>query len=347
MKSRYLAATIFLILLLPVLFAAEFPKHYNDYVNDYAKIFNVNQTSELTSLLSQVRIDSTAEVVVVTVNNVSDSTPQQYATGLLSEWGVGKADKDNGLVILYAKAENKIWIATGYGLEGILPDSKLGRLLDEYYVPLRDEGRVTEGIIAVTQQIAVVIEENKVEIISGQTSNNNSNNAVLIRMSILAIIALILIVLGVKAQKKKNNKAYKWISTILFFLGFIIFMGLIEASFDTGYGYIPLILVIVVILYFRYKSYKSKKIKESSSKKKNYGSWLNIASILFIFGGVITGLIFLSVIGIILIIILRIIGRSPSSPWYVPMGSGGGFSGGGFGGGGFGGGGGGGGGAGR
>jgi uncharacterized protein len=285
MKSIYLTSIILLCILLPTVFATEFPNHYDDYVNDFAKIFSANQTAELRSMLNQVRADTTAEVVVVTVNNLSGYTAQEYTTKLATNWGIGKADKDNGLLILYALNENKIWVATGYGIEGILPDSKIGRMLDDYYVPLRDAGKVNEGIISVTEQLVQVLEDNKAEIISGQTSSANSTNTTSLAIIIIIVAIFIFFLATIKLKSKKDNK------------------------------------------------------------KKKYGAYLNVFSIVLLVIYFFSGLFIFLIIAILLMILLRIFGRNPSSPWFVPVGSmggsgsSGGFSGGGFGGGGFGGGG--------
>jgi uncharacterized protein len=134
------------------------------YVNDYANIFSQGQRDELTQILYSLATDTASEAVVVTIDSLGGSAPIDYATKLGQEWGVGKKEIDNGLVILYAKAENKIAVAVGYGLEGILPDSKVGRILDEQYVPLRDANKIPEGIIAATKEYVLELCKNEGEI---------------------------------------------------------------------------------------------------------------------------------------------------------------------------------------
>ncbi|MFH0956268.1 MAG: TPM domain-containing protein [Candidatus Aenigmatarchaeota archaeon] len=140
--------------------AQQFPDYQDDYVNDFAGIFTGEQASYLRSVLTQVRENTTAQVVIVTVDTVAPLEPSQYATELFTRWGIGKEDQDNGLLILYAKEEGKIWVTTGYGMEGLLPDSKIGRMLDDYYVPERDAGNVTLGIVRFTEEVATLINEN-------------------------------------------------------------------------------------------------------------------------------------------------------------------------------------------
>ena len=139
---------LFLLILISLISvnAQEFPNYYDKYVNDFAHLFSDNQTNELKTVLNNVDKNTTAEVVVVTLQTTSPLTPSDYRTKLFNLWHIGKKDKDNGLLILYSVQENRIEVETGYGLEGILPDSKLGRLLDDNYVPYRDKKEVNKGI---------------------------------------------------------------------------------------------------------------------------------------------------------------------------------------------------------
>ena len=171
-----------LVVLLLILFgmtfsvyAAELPGWKDKYVNDFAGVLSDSQVSEMRSLLAGVDNDTTAEVVFVSDNEcTSRGGPSQYALELFTKWGVGKEDKDNGLLVLYCMGEEKIWATTGYGLEGILPDSKVGRMLDDYYVPLRDSGNVSLGIIGFIEQVTLVIEDNKAEVLSGNAGRGST-----------------------------------------------------------------------------------------------------------------------------------------------------------------------------
>lgn len=286
MNKQYLFALVLVCLLIPTIIAAEFPSHYDDYVNDFAEMFNAEQTSSLRFLLNEVRTNTTAEVVVVTATDCTLDF-DKYAVDLATNWGIGKADKDNGLLILYCQNVNKLVVKTGYGLEGILPDSKIGRMLDNFYVPLRDEGKLNEGIILFTEETAKVLQENREEIISGQAAGSKSNFGtwIFFILAILIIISIISVIKKSKIKSETNNKL-------------------------------------------------------KTKNKKKYGIYLNFLSIGLIVVYFISGIFAILVIAVILMILLRIIGRNPSSPFFVPVSSGNGFSsGGGFGGGGFGGGG--------
>src|SRR3989338_5949310 len=186
-----IAFSIFIILLLTMVHAQEFPSYQNVYVNDFAGIFSEEQSAQLAQLFGSIKKDTTAEVVVVTITSSAPYSPQEYRTKLFNYWEIGNKEKDNGLLILYSVQEKRIEVEVGYGLEGILPDSKVGRLLDENYVPLRDSGNITEGIVEFSYALVQVILDNKEEVLSGQASPSDrgiSSFEVFIFMLVLFII---------------------------------------------------------------------------------------------------------------------------------------------------------------
>ena len=199
----------------------DFPQPYDTKVNDFALLFSPEQTEELKNTLAQVQEQTTAEVVVVTINSTSPFSPQEYRTALFNEWSIGKKSKDNGLLILYAVQEKRIEVEAGYGLEGILPDSKVGRILDETYVPLRDQGNVTEGIVAAAEALSQVVVDNTDEVISGRKQNEWVKQIIFaIVLSILIILIMYAITEAISRKKgvrKSRGSGVGWVGAPIFF----------------------------------------------------------------------------------------------------------------------------------
>ena len=216
MRKEFITFGILLIIsLASFAYAAGLPSWKDRYANDFAGIFNDSQLGELRALFAGVDSDTSAELVFVSAAECAPFAPSQYANELFVKWGIGKKDKDNGLLILYCKSENKIWVEAGYGLEGILPDSKVGRMLDDFYVPLRDGGDVPGGIIGFSEQAAQVIEENKEEVLSGQASPQGSEFSYVFFFIWLAIFILIVIS---RAKRRKHSGRGSSLWWILLFL---------------------------------------------------------------------------------------------------------------------------------
>jgi uncharacterized protein len=233
---------IFICALVSAVDQNDLPTWQDKYVNDYGRVLSTQQVTELRSLFIGIDQETTAEVTFISVEECSPYAPGDLATTLFNKWGVGKADKDNGLLILYCSGENKIFAATGYGLEGILPDSKLGRLLDENYVPKRDSGNVSEGIMDFSQAVSQVIIENKEEVLSGNAGAKISYVALFITLGFIVLIIVYFVKLAKTTKKKKKDK-FAWVRM---FLGIISFLA--GSVFMPGViGWILIILGFILL----------------------------------------------------------------------------------------------------
>lgn len=119
------------------------------FVNDFAEVITASDEDTMFNSAVALTNATTAQVVVVTVESLDGEEPYEYALELGREWGVGSEEKDNGIVILFSEGDREIYIAVGYGLEGALPDSKTGRIIDVYGLDLLREDKFSEGLTAI------------------------------------------------------------------------------------------------------------------------------------------------------------------------------------------------------
>ncbi len=120
---------------------------FKGYVNDYTGTLPQNVQTELNGILKQLETKTGAQIAVVVINSTEGVAPSDYAVEFGQKWGVGKKDKDNGIVFLVAVKDRKMFIATGYGVEPILPDGKVGRIRDNIVLPHFRQGEMDQGII--------------------------------------------------------------------------------------------------------------------------------------------------------------------------------------------------------
>lgn len=123
------------------------------FVNDFADVLTEDNRKEILSRGAALQKKTKAQLVVVTVDTVGDNDISEYALNLGREWGVGDEEEDNGIVILLSTEDRLVEVAVGYGLEGALPDSKVGRILDLYGVPYFKADDFSMGIISVYKAI--------------------------------------------------------------------------------------------------------------------------------------------------------------------------------------------------
>jgi uncharacterized membrane protein YgcG len=144
------------MLALPVWAQEHYPTP-QDRVNDFAQVLDASTREKLNALITEVEQHTTAEIAVVVVQTTAPVTPKQYATEIFNRWGVGKKGTDNGVIILLAVQDRRVEIETGYGVEGILPDGKMGEIIRTTMIPFFKESRWGEGLLAGTQHIAQVL----------------------------------------------------------------------------------------------------------------------------------------------------------------------------------------------
>jgi uncharacterized protein len=132
--------------------AQEFPQPQG-YVNDFAGIMTLADRNSLEAALIALEQETGAEVVVVTVADMSGTYIEDYAVQLFEAWGIGKQKQDNGVLFITAVAEHAVRIEVGYGLEAIITDGRAGRILDEKVLPSFREGNYSNGIVQGTKAI--------------------------------------------------------------------------------------------------------------------------------------------------------------------------------------------------
>jgi len=126
-------------------------------VTDLVGILDQQIRQRLTQFLDQVRERTGAEIAVLVVASTAPDTIEDYSIAIFDRWKIGQRGKDNGLLFLVAVQDRRMWITTGYGLEGILPDGKVGEIRDRAILPSFRAGQYAEGIVRGTDALAAVI----------------------------------------------------------------------------------------------------------------------------------------------------------------------------------------------
>jgi uncharacterized protein len=125
-------------------------------VNDFAGVLSAGVTARMEGLAAEILQKTGASVVVGVFKSLDGEEPDQFTNELYEAWGIGKKGEDKGVLIMLAVQERRIRIETGFGVEGVLPDGKVGSILDQYVVPLLKQNRFEEGLfnaLAATGQV--------------------------------------------------------------------------------------------------------------------------------------------------------------------------------------------------
>jgi uncharacterized protein len=129
-----------------------------DYVSDFAHVLSPGAVARLDSLAGQLdHSKANAQMAVVTVRTMDGVDAAEYANALEDKWKIGRKGSDRGALVLLAVTDHKYRIEVGYGLEGILPDGKVGDIGRAMVPSLRAndfDGAVTLAVGQVAQVIA-------------------------------------------------------------------------------------------------------------------------------------------------------------------------------------------------
>lgn len=148
-----------LLIISVTIFAVNFPTPTAlKYINDYTKTISEDIVEKIYYIGKELEEKTTAELTVVIIDSLEGLSVEEYANQLFRRWGIGKKDKDNGVLFLVALKDRRMRIEVGYGLEGAIPDGKAGRIRDEYIIPYFKEGDYTKGVyngyLALAKEIA-------------------------------------------------------------------------------------------------------------------------------------------------------------------------------------------------
>ena len=137
------------------LFAQEvIPPAPTAYFNDYAHVVSEGTAAQLNKTLEDFERQSSDQIVVAVFPKMqSDSSVEDYTVRVARSWQAGLKDKNNGAVLFVFVQDHKLFLQTGYGLEGVLPDALCKRIIDEQISPRFKAGDFDGGLTAGVQAI--------------------------------------------------------------------------------------------------------------------------------------------------------------------------------------------------
>jgi uncharacterized protein len=109
-------------------------------VNDYTTTLTAGQQQALENKLVAFDDSTSTQIAVVIIPTLKGKDVTDYGVELGRAWGIGSKEHNNGVLLLIvngdrAKGDRKLYIGTGYGVEGALPDITAKHIIDDVIVP--------------------------------------------------------------------------------------------------------------------------------------------------------------------------------------------------------------------
>ncbi|MEM9934893.1 MAG: TPM domain-containing protein [Bacteroidota bacterium] len=190
-------------ILLPVqLWAQQTVPEYTGFVNDYIGLLSQQDKVQLEQFLVTNAQRTSNEIVVLIADLPMDETAETYTIRIADAWGVGQADKDNGLIFAIYPNARKTRIEVGYGLEGAIPDLLASQVYQKDVRPYFQQNRYRDGIFnGVNTFTKLAAGEYSEEQLKRYYSNNRRSE----EPSPFVVILIILIIIFILSRINRGN----------------------------------------------------------------------------------------------------------------------------------------------
>lgn len=195
-------------LLLPVLFlllqpvAAQFnipeKPSLQTSVYDYANMLRPQEKQSLEEKLVRYSDSTSTQIVVVTIASLRGEDIGILTPKWAQQWGIGQAKEDNGVFILLAQKERRIWISPGYGVEDRLTAGIVGEITRNVIIPEFKAGSYYNGLDKGTDTIIEVLKGKY----KGTRKPDQSNSGI---GGIFFFIFVVIIIIIIIARSKNNR----------------------------------------------------------------------------------------------------------------------------------------------
>jgi uncharacterized protein len=123
------------------------PPRGDQSVHDLAHVIRPEDAATMERRHSALFDACGVAIVVITVPDLEGEPIEDFATRVGHEWGAGRKGEDRGIVVALSLAPRRIHIATGYGVEGFLPDGRVGGIIDSDVMPILKTGDLSRGLV--------------------------------------------------------------------------------------------------------------------------------------------------------------------------------------------------------
>lgn len=194
-------------------------------VVDQADLLPSLTESQLTRKLADHERATTNQVVVVTLKSLQGYTIEDYGYQLGRHWGIGQAERNNGVLLIVAPSERKVRIEVGYGLEGTLTDALSHNIIQTKILPNFRKGHYETGIVQGTNAILAALQ--------GTYKPANSTGSVSLPANFGVIIFIF--VIGIIIGEFLAMALRRIVSALIIWAGIMVAVGILAGTFAIGF----------------------------------------------------------------------------------------------------------------
>ena len=226
----------------------------NQPVVDQANILSAAEKQNLDQQIRDIYRQGKAQVGIIIVPTTGQEDIFDFAMRVAEQWKLGSAKQDNGLLIAVAINDHKIHIATGYGLEGVLPDIIVSRIIRNQITPYFKQGQYAQGLQSgvneierilnldpeIAKQAADELKERQVQAAQEQEAKDRTFTT-----------AMIILIIGIFASFIIGNRLSASVAGVTAFAAGLIYGSGIVMSLVLGFGIFFLLITSFAQLIFQ------------------------------------------------------------------------------------------------
>ncbi|MBN8825440.1 MULTISPECIES: YgcG family protein [unclassified Spirosoma] len=171
-------------------------------VNDFVGILSSSERTQLEQKLRAYNDSTSTQITIVIVRTTEPYPIGDFAFQVGRKWGVGQQGKNNGLVLAWATQTRKIYIATGYGVEGAVPDAIAKRIISNTIVPAFKQEQWYQGLDAATTEIIQRLQGEY----KGEPKSSSDDEGAGTFFIVLIIFLIIIFIIARKNRGGGNNR---------------------------------------------------------------------------------------------------------------------------------------------
>lgn len=230
---------------------------------DAAAVIDDNTKKIISDLLWSEYYKTSNTIMVFTIPTLNGESIEDYANKTFNRLQLGKADKNNGVLLLVAVNDRKMRMEVGYGLEGVLPDLLTQQIQQQDIIPDFKNGNISQGILKGVKGILSVLQDPKNAELYASSDTNSQNPPTDATVIILLVIILITCIICAY-----NGRYGRFVA----FLFVLVWLSLVITYYDYyGIGFSTAFITqisIFILIYFVVRALKAGKIKPS--KKESF-----------------------------------------------------------------------------
>jgi len=179
-------------------------------VVDQANLLTSAQKLDISSKSEALEAQSGRQFVVATVNSLEGREIEDYAYRLGRAWKIGDEKRDDGVILLVAPKERKVWITTGYGAGAFLTDAMSGIIIREQILPKFKAGDMGGGIVAgadaILKQMALPADQAQANVTKAQQQETRRSSSGAGIIPVIFIMIIFFSIIGSLSRRARGRR---------------------------------------------------------------------------------------------------------------------------------------------